>query len=98
MAPNIEFNTSTLTTNAGTPVANNRFTLRAGPRGELSCCVPTLFAHLAHIAKQHTYWHTPSRRSCSTHGLWCAHHLVSKSHHLVCVPLLISLVLRKGLH
>ena len=36
MAPNIEFNTNTLTTNAGTPVANNRFTLRAGPRGTLS--------------------------------------------------------------
>ena len=38
MAPNIEFNTNTLTTNAGTPVANNRFTLRAGPRGTLSYC------------------------------------------------------------
>lgn len=36
MAPNIEFNTNTLTTNAGTPVANNRFTLRAGPRGVYS--------------------------------------------------------------
>ena len=47
MAPNIEFNTSTLTTNAGTPVANNRFTLRAGPRGELFLCVLTVFAHLA---------------------------------------------------
>jgi hypothetical protein len=35
MAPNIEFNTNTLTTNGGTPVANNRFTLRAGPRGTL---------------------------------------------------------------
>jgi catalase len=37
MAPNIEFNTNTLTTNGGTPVANNRFTLRAGPRGTLPC-------------------------------------------------------------
>ena len=35
MAPNIEFNTNTLTTNGGTPVANNSFTLRAGPRGTL---------------------------------------------------------------
>ncbi len=44
MAPNIEFNTNTLTTNGGTPVANNRFTLRAGPRGTLPCGDLAVFA------------------------------------------------------